>query len=286
MSSHDNPQRSVPEGTRCSEHRERLAHFTCPRCGSHACVFCWHPAIERCQQCVRSNPTEAAPPIAWETREGGVLQRYLRTLLTAFSPVRSAPAFARDDIASARSFLLLSALPFALLAGIIPHTRTLLFEGNFAISVVGKASTEDIVLDVLRAALVQLAICALQLACLLLPFASLIRAYAHPDRHIAALRVLYYRFWLLPFSVLAFYVAGWALPNANPIEALAQVLLVLFPVLVYIAMGATARLACALGPLMSMVVAMVPVVLLLLVEPLVVMGVERILPSIEKTEAR
>ena len=58
----------APEGAQCEQHPERAAPFTCPRCGSYACVACWHPAVERCTRCLLRDPTDAAPPIAWEAQ--------------------------------------------------------------------------------------------------------------------------------------------------------------------------------------------------------------------------
>ena len=283
----------APEGAHCAEHPERSAHFTCVRCGSYACVHCWHPSVERCQQCLKRDPTEAAPPIPWERRSLSVAARYLGTLATAFRPIRSAPAFAHDDTRAALLFMLLSALPFALLSGVIPHTRTLLFAGDFAIRVLGKPlpGAFEIGIDVVRAMGVQLALTAVDLGCLLLPFVSLVRAYAPARRH-AALRVLFYRIWLLPASMLVFYVAIWALPSpegvagapGDPPPASFMLLIslrTLVPVLLFLAMGSTARLACGLGPWMSMVVVIVPVALLLTASPIAAVGLERLLPAME-----
>jgi hypothetical protein len=210
------------------------------------------------------------------------------TLATALRPIRSAPAFARDDVGAALRFMLLTALPLALLAGVIPHTRTLLFEGDFRVRVLGQANDAQIALDVARALGVQLALSAVEIGCLMLPFVSLVRAYA-PDRRHAALRVMLYRAWLLPAALAGFYLAIWALP-APPVGAAEQTpplgwvlvlaLRTMVPVLLFVAMGSTARLACGLGPWMSMVVVIVPVVLLLLVNPLAEFGVQRLLPAI------
>jgi hypothetical protein len=123
---------------------------------------------------------------------------------------------------------------------------------------------------------------------LLLPFVSLVRAYA-PERRHAALRVMFYRVWLLPAALAGFYLAIWALP-APPTGTIEQSpplgwlivlgLRTLVPVLLFVAMGATARLACGLGPWMSMLVVIVPVVLLLVVNPLAEVGMQRLLPVI------
>jgi hypothetical protein len=284
----DDRDRSAPAGATCVRHPERDAQFKCPHCGTNVCFLCWHPAIARCELCLQRDPTEAAPPIPWDDPERPVLQRYFGTLATALSPVRSAPAFARDDLGAARRFLLLTALPLALLSGIIPYTRTLLFEGNFSVRMVGAPSASDIVLDLLLAMGVQLASTSIELLCLLLPFASLVRAYARPGRHAAAMRAMYYRFWLMPGAAMLFYLVIWALPAPDTAALAAQTpplgwvlvsfVRVLIPVLLFVAMGSTARLACGLGPFMSMLVVIVPVILWLLVEPLATMGIDQILP--------
>jgi hypothetical protein len=54
----------------------------------------------------------------------------------------------------------------------------------------------------------------------------------------------------------------------------------MIPVLLFVAMGSTARLACGLGPWMSMVVVIVPVVLLLVVNPLAEVAIQNLLPAI------
>jgi len=283
----------APEGAACAEHPERTAHFTCPRCGSFACVTCWHPAVSRCTRCLRNDPTEAAPPIAWEQAGRSLPARYLATLASALSPRRSAPAFAHPDVRAAQRFALLSAAPFALLAGIIPHTRSLLFKGNLQVEVLGNAGATEIALDVLRAAGIQLTVTLVELFALLLPFMSLVRAYAPGKQHAAA-RVLYYRLWMRPFTWLLLYAAVWLLPETapnapGPAMALLMTLDVLralvAPVLLFIAMGATARMACGLGPVVSLVVVTIPAVLLFVVQGLLQLGIDRLLPPLAAAAA-
>lgn len=283
----DDRDLAAPEGAHCAEHPDRPAHFTCPRCGSYACVVCFHPSVRRCAQCLRRDPTEAALPIAWEQRDQPLPVRYLRTLAGALSPMKTAPAFAQQDSRSALAFLLSSALPFAMLAGIVPHTRTLSFDGSFVVRILGRPSELEIALDVLRAMGVQLVLSGLQLGCLLVPFLSLVRAYAAPERRIAAFRVLGYRFWLSPGALLLLYVGAAVLPTPDPelaqapslgwivvlgIRLLAEVLLIL-------AMSATARLACGLGPFLSTVVVGIPLIFSLVVGSLASFGLEQLLPA-------
>jgi hypothetical protein len=276
----------------CAEHGDRLAHYVCPRCGSFACLACFHPAVSRCERCLRRDPTDAAPPLPWELRDRPLLARFFGTLGSAFSPVRTAGAFARGEVASARNFALLSALPLAALGGEIPHTRLLLFRGDFAIQVLGKPTEAQIALDVLQAALLQVALSGLSFACLFLPFISLVRAYA-PGKQAAAARALYYRAWLLPAALVFFYLVVWAAPapaevadamsgagSAPPPFAVTIALLVrmIAPVLVFIAMSSTARVACGLGPFMAFVVVAVPIVLMMVAEAFTGLALSQLLP--------
>jgi hypothetical protein len=189
----------------------------------------------------------------------------------------------------AQRFALLTAAPFAWLAGVIPYTRTLLFKGSFEVQVVGHPSAAEIALDVASAGAIQLTLTAIELLSLMLPFVSLVRAYA-PTRHHAAARVLYYRVWMLPAAWLLFYAVMWLAPNPDPATMgrapIAALLLyqllvtTIVPVLLLMAMGATARLACGLGPFVSIMVVAVPAVLLFVVQSLLQLGVARVLPQL------
>jgi hypothetical protein len=222
--------------------------------------------------------------LPFEQPEGDGPSRYLRTLASVLSPVRTAPAFAAGELAPARRFLLLSALPLAALAGVIPYTRTLLFVGDFTVRVIGRPTQDQIALDVLAAAGTQVLISGLELLCLLIPFRSLVRAYA-PGRETAAERVVYYRFWILPAALLFLYLVVWAAPvppagqSAPPLGIqLAFLVRTFTPVLLFVAMVATARLACGLGPWMSLVVVAIPMALLMLCELLVGAGLSHVMP--------
>lgn len=284
------PDIGAPEGATCAEHRERAALFTCPRCGRHACLTCFHAPVARCTTCMRRDPTEASPPLPFEAGDGTPLGRYLRTFGTAFYPWRSAPAFARPGLKPALVFFALSSLPMILLGGIIPYTRTLLF-ADFSVIVQGAPSQAEMALDVARAIGVQLALSAVELLSLLLPFSSLMAAYA-PERKEAATRVVLYRFWLGPLAALLAQLAAWslplpsgpmpspedALPHALVLAAVVQAGLRIFQLLSLIA---TSRLACGLSVPMSMLVVGIPIVVQLLAVPLSGYAVEKVLPALD-----
>jgi hypothetical protein len=254
---------SAPDGAVCAEHRERPAAFTCPRCGNYACIFCWHSAAERCDACLKRDPAAAAPPLPWETSEGSLLHRFVGTLVSAMRPVQSAPAFARPGLRPAIAFFVLSAVPLAALAGVIPNTKTLEFGSAFGVRLIGLPSESDIALDVVLAMLLQLASFGVDFIALALPFTSLVRAYAPVEQRPAALRVLLYRSWLAPGATLLFFLGIWMLPGTTSKEPtlLLTVLAVMqfvLNALLLVSMRATARLACGIGALLSFVVVAVP----------------------------
>jgi len=260
------PDHNAPEGAFCAEHPERPAAFTCPRCGNYACLFCWHAAATRCDTCLKRDPAAAAPALPWETREGAPWQRFFATLASAFRPVRTAPAFARRDVRPALLFFVLSSVPLAALAGVIPNTKTLMFGSAFNVVVQGHPSQFTIALDVITAMLVQLLAFGVQFLALALPFVSLIRAYAPIERQPAALRVLFYRSWLAPCASLALYLGAWMLPSGERPDEPTQLILILsilqfvLNVLLLVSMRATARLACGIPAVMSFVVVAIPLV--------------------------
>lgn len=249
-------------------------------------MSCWHPSVQRCERCMLEDPAAAAPPIPFERRDWSFARRYFGTLATALFPIRSAPAFASNDLRSALRFGLLTMVPLALLAGVVPHTRTLLFE-QLAIKLVGHPSELEIGLDVVRAMLVEGGLTAVRFGCLFLPYVTLVRAYAPKERRNAAVLAMLYRGWLLPAGWVFYYVAGWTLAPADAANTADPSALWFFVVaadlaarvLMMMTMGATARLACGLGPLMAFVVVIVPVFLQLLVDPLVTTAVEHLLPE-------
>lgn len=265
------PQHRAPQGAACADHPERPAAFTCPRCGNYVCLFCWHPVAERCDTCLKRDPAAAAPALPWETQQGGELERFLRTLGGSFRPLHTAPAFARPGAKRAIRFFLLTAVPLAALAGIIPRTKTLLF-GNFNVLPQGSPTDAEIALDVLSAMGMQLWAFTVEFAALALPYVSLVRAYAPAERHGAAMRVLLYRSWLSPFATLVMNVAAWLLPSSGAADGLPRymepfaIAHMLLHLMLLSSLRATARLACGVGSLLSYVIVIISVMVWALVQ--------------------
>ncbi len=278
----DEPIESPPEGASCAEHPERDALVTCPRCGSYCCLSCWHGAPRRCHACVLRDP---GPPVPWEDRERGIVGRYFATVADAFRPTRSAPSFVRSEWRSAISFALLTFLPVALLAGVIPFTHTLLFSAG-AVQVIGGASSQAIALDVARAAGIGLLVASVKLLCLVAPYTSLTRAYATRGSPPAALSVMLYRGWLVPFAELLLSAIAWSLPG-EPTDGAGMLLWAasLVPLIILISsMLATARIAAGVGPIASLVVVLVPVVLMMLLTPMGLQALQPWLPDSEQIQ--
>ena len=249
----------APEGSLCHRHQDRDAYLICPRCRKYCCAFCYHSRFAVCESCLQADPASVVPRVPFENAERSWAYRIGMTLLRALQPSLTAPAFAQPERTQALRFFLLSAVPLSLLAGVIPHTRELLF-ANMAITVLGTPDTATLILDVVRAMAVQLALDAVHLAALWLPFISLLRAYAGPDKAQYGRRALLYRAWLLPISTLLTGLFLWpqTAPAAgqDPAEGVLMLLALpqLLPVFLLLAMGYTARLACGLSTLWSIVI--------------------------------
>lgn len=276
MSTSDDPEstpdRDAPEGSACSAHPEIPAVATCPRCGNHACMVCWHASVDRCDTCLKRDPSEAAPPLPWEQPALSFPARLLGTLATALTPVKSAPAFGRDELQPALSFALITFAPLALLAGVIPYTKTMEFSGPFVIKLQGTPLPDHaaIVTDVVRASLIGFALCLLQWAVFTAPYVSLARAYGDPRRRNVALRTMLYRGFLIPAQQVIFMLLAWAFVARGAPEAQVAFLMLvsLIPlVLLMSTMWSAARLGVALGPLMSFVVVAVPITLWQYMQP-------------------
>ncbi len=266
--------RSAPEDALCEQHPERPALATCPRCGSYACLACWHPAVDRCHRCLMRHPEDAAPPIPWETPEGRLAGRFFRTLWTAILPTRSAPAFAGARVAPAVRFFLLTFVPLAFLGGVIPFTRTLAF-GALHVELIDAPSGGAIAIDVVRAMGIAFALDLASILALSLPFVSLSRAYGVKGREQSAMRTMLYRAWLLPTSRVLWSLLVFALPatQSDGVQLVVAVMQLAPLLLLLFAMRASARLASGVGPFASLVVIFVPFALLfatqMVLEPIV-----------------
>jgi hypothetical protein len=262
-------------------------------CGRDACITCWHIAADRCERCLAQDRADAAPPIPWET-DAGFVKRWLKTLITAFAPTRTAPGFARLERRPAWTFALLTTLPLGLLSGVIPYTFTLRFGPSFHVSLMGSPTQGGIGLDVARAAGVGLLILVIQLLALGASFVSLCRAYGGEDEQraaasAAALRGLLYRSFLLPLAGvqgLLASLAAWGMPLGamgtaeHPgTGAYIVPMLLLIPFALYFtSLRQTARLASGLKPLPSFVAAIVPFVLMVLVTALAQSALAPLIP--------
>ena len=269
----------APHSARCHRHPDRQAHLKCPQCQRYCCVFCWHAQFDRCEACLQQAPATAVPPIPWEQPIGWP-QRFGRTLLTALSPHLTAPAFARPELVAALRFALLTALPLALLAGIMPHTRTLLFSPG-ALSVLKDSQTQDIVLDVLRAMGVEAAVDLAHLAAVSAPYLSLLKSYGGPGTVPFGVRALLYRAWLLPAAELVKQALFFVLGGSPVVLLLPQILQVLF----LLSLGFTARLACGLGAGWSIVIVLISSIVAAFADEALLAAVQHILPDLAAATA-
>lgn len=271
VSDPDDEIEGAPEGASCAEHPERTALVTCPRCGSYCCVACWQPTSQRCHRCLVLDPPEVTP---WADRSRGLFPRLVATLVDAARPTASAVGFASGEWRAGISFALLTFVPLALLAGVVPLTHTLGFLPPFRVVTLGAPSEAALGLDVAQAVGLGFVVKTLELILLGLPFLSLCRAYGKPVASEPARQVLLYRAWLLPLGgpigiLLSLLVWGVPLEGSDALTAAAQVLS-LAPLLVFLwAMSATARVQ-GVGPVAAMVVVLVSFLVMYFGEALLV----------------
>ena len=251
------------DGAMCSVHGDRAAFRVCPSCQRNACLACWHPSIARCHACLVRDHL-SFPPIPWEDPQRGPIGRFVMTMLGALSPETSAPGFARDATTNGFGFGLVTFLPLALAAGIIPYTRTLLFGSSFEIRVTGGADETAIALDVLMAALTGVLVATVSLAALALPYVSLSRAYADRGVASAPVRLMSYRGWLIPLHMTLTSLLPWILPPpGTDMAALLAQLLALVPIVLLLAsMRAVARMGSGAGPIATFAILFVPLSLM------------------------
>jgi hypothetical protein len=197
------------------------------------------------------------------------VSRVTATLASAFSPKESSGCFSTCDPTFALRFLLLSALPLSLAAGVIPHTRTLAFGPGLSIKLVGEVGGIEIAMDVLRAMLFQLIFDGILILALVLPFASLAKSYGSTRSTYGAIGTVFYRYWLIPGATLISYLAFWFLPDANIGLAMELVVSTLALYFFVRAMWLTARLTYEIATVWAIAVVGVPWIVALLVIALV-----------------
>lgn len=256
----ENVPESPQEGSTCAVHGERLALAVCPTCSKNACMQCWHPAIRRCHACLVRDVDTIAPPIAWEDASRGLAGRLASTALSAFSPDASAPAFARDSSTNGARFALVTFTPFALLCGIIPFTRTILFGNGLAITLIGAPTSTDIAWDVALGSLLGLGVSLIVWLAGTASYVSLSRAYADRGQPSAPVRLMMYRGWLIPAFALLFGCLPWLVPAGS--AEYAQLLATVPVVLLLAAMRSVARMGSGAGPIASVGIIMVPFLLM------------------------
>lgn len=263
----------APEGASCAEHPERAALVTCPRCGKHCCVACWHQSVARCHACLLRDPL---PPVPWADPERGLASRFFATLGEALHPSRSSSSFASGSWRAGISFALLTFVPLTLLAGVIPFTKTLGFGPSWALTAIGHPTSEGITLDVAAALGLGLLTGVAKLAFLAVPYLSLTSAYGKPIESMPARQVLLYRAWLVPlggYGGLLFGLVVWGLP-VEPSEAImsfAAVISLLPLMFVLWSMISAARVA-GVGPFAAMIVVLVPFLVMFIVEQTMMKG--------------
>ncbi|HHH28106.1 MAG TPA: hypothetical protein ENK57_07145 [Polyangiaceae bacterium] len=272
----------APEGSTCAVHEDRPALVTCPRCGNYCCLACWHQAQSRCHACLLRDPQ---PPVPWADPSKSLAARFVTTLAHAFSPTKSAPTFSHGVWTKGISFALLTALPLALLTGIIPFTHRLRFGPSFIVSTIGTPTDAELGLDIAQAIGLGLLFVITKLVLLGAPYLSLSKAYGQPNDAHPSRQVLLYRGWLLVLggqtgAILSLVVWGLPAEPDNTWLLFAEVASLLPLMLLLWSMTATARMS-GVGPFAAMAVTLVPFVALFLIEPLLIDIVRPLLPDPE-----
>lgn len=270
------------EGATCSAHGDRTAFRVCPVCGRNACLSCWHPTIGRCHACLVKD-AKSFPAVPWEDRSRSILGRLVMTMLSALSPDSGAPGFARDSDTTGAVYAVLTFVPFGLLSGIIPYTRTLLFGPALEVHVVPGADSSAIAIDVLLAAFTGLGIAGVAWLAAALPYVSLSRAYADRGMPTAPVRLMNYRGWLIPLHLTLTSMLPWCLPLpiSDMAVLLSQLLAVVPIVLLLAAMRSVARMGSGAGPIATFAILIVPLVLMFISLQML----EPLRPSSEEIEA-
>ncbi len=279
----DEPLESPPEGAPCAVHPDKGAILVCPRCRKPVCIGCWHNTIRRCHACLRADPSAAAPQVPWEDATRGPVARWLGTMATAFSPTASAPTLTHGAREPSLTFWLATFVPLSLLSWIVPLTHTVLFGPSFRVGPLGTPAPDatTIALDVARAAVLGALLGLAELAALAAPYLSLSRAFADRGHPHAPVRVLGYRAFLIPLSAVLRSVLAWGLPPdlAPGTLELLQFLTVVPLVLLFISLQSGARMGSGVGPLAALPTALVPFLLMVIVQAFLLTGLASWFPS-------
>lgn len=206
---------AVSELARCAE------ACRCARCAlARARAACYTATVpylepeERPETPLRAHVTG---PIAWEDDSLPWHRRLFATLGATFRPIVSLHAVANGELGPALRFACITALPFMLVWAVTPFTHTLMFGPELSLDVVGGAGPLPIWLDVLRAMGIGLALAIIALLAWVIPFASLVRAFADGSRSEsptkAAWRTALYRTWIVPLGTTALYFVSWSMPR-------------------------------------------------------------------------
>jgi len=203
--------------------------------------------------------------IPWETRKKHNLRAWWLTLRSALTPIQSAAAMPSASNA-AWSFALISWLPLAALEGILPYTRTLNFVGVFQVRTLGKVTSSIVAWDIVQAVGLSLAVATLSAVSLLLPYASLTRAYASGMAPQLPFRFMGYRLWLLPMQGILTALVIWALPRQDATTLLFAEMIGVLPLLLLLSgMQATARICGGVGAFTSLAIVLIPFTVLTVV---------------------
>jgi hypothetical protein len=219
----------------------------------------------------------------WERSELSFPRRVLGTMASAFAPVESVGSILSERaVAPALGFALLFAFPFMAAWAVIPFTHTLEFKPGAVVLV--NAGSEQVALDILRAAAIGLGMGLVSVASWALPFGSLLRAFCpRPDLAASAprfaARLALYRAFLVPLALSLLYGGSWLLP-ATPavLFETAALLLTLMPRLILLMHTVALARALGLSSGARLAVVLVPVGVEAALGLLVGEGVARLLP--------
>jgi hypothetical protein len=157
-------------------------------------------------------------------------------------------------------FALLTFTPLALLAGVIPFTRTILFGSSLAITHIGTPTDTEVALDVLVASLLGLGVALLVWLAGAVPYVSLSRAFADRGQPSAPVRLMMYRGWLVPAFAVLFSFLPWVVPGGS--AEYAQLLAMVPIVLLLASMRSVARMGSGAGPIAAIGIIVVPFLLM------------------------